>query len=210
MAILVGSQVKGGSEFEPASPGVHPFVLAEVALLEMEQHPKFGPRQQVIFVYQIAETTEVEFDGKREVRRKEVRDYVNVLSGLGQVKSRRGGTRLRKLLEGWRGRKFTEEELMKFGPKEEGGGGEVLDLESLVGKPGQLVVEISESKQGRSFAKLLSLLPPKKGEQITLDDGFKYVPLAERRGGDDDETQGGGESAAPPEDDDDAPWDIGL
>lgn len=204
----------GTDGLEPATTGVHPCVLCEVADLGIDEHPKYGRRHQGVMVFQVAETGEVEFNNNKETRRKEVRFYFDIDRGLGVLNSSRGGTKLRKLLEGWQGREFSLEQLREFMPAENGGGGKLLDLDKLVGKPGQLMVSVEKGvESGREFAKFVRMMPPDKDEanRIGLSSDFPYTPLAERVGNDDSSgTSSASEPAAPSADDDDVPWALGL
>jgi len=67
---------------------------------------------------------------------------------------------LRKDLESWRGKKFTEAELS-----------DGFDLEKLVGVNAQIAVTQTISDDGRSFANVSSVVPPVKGAP-------RLVPLA--------------------------------
>jgi hypothetical protein len=75
---------------------------------------------------------------------------------------------LRKDLESWRGRKFTEIELSQG-----------FDLERLVGVPAQIQVTHDLSDEGVTFANVSTVLPPAKGvPRLTVQD---YVRAKDRQ-----------------------------
>jgi hypothetical protein len=71
---------------------------------------------------------------------------------------------LRKLLEGWRGKKFTADELKGF------------DLENVVGVAAQIVVTHSAGQDGTIYANVNSVLPGKK----KLTASKEYVRVKDR------------------------------
>lgn len=200
------------TQFEPASPGTHQAVLCEVADLGV-QDTQYGPQHQGVFVFQVAETVQVQFDGKTEERRKEVRFYFNVDRGIGGL----GGNvpNLRKFLEGWRGAPFDEATVRRYMPASTGGGGEFIDTDKLLGKPATVHVSRELSQKGREFAKVLMLSPAQKGSELQRSDSYPYVPLAEReqrRGSNDASGEVTVSRVEDPEDSgpSDLPWEIDL
>lgn len=61
---------------------------------------------------------------------------------------------LRKALESWRGKKFTNEEIAGF------------DVSKMLGKACVLTLETKESEGGKTFTNILSISPPMKGTVI--------------------------------------------
>lgn len=76
-------------------------------------------------------------------------------------------SRLRPMLEAWRGKKFTEEELQGF------------DIEKLLGASCQLQVIHSLSNQGGTFANVQAVVPSQKGTPKVMVDP-EYVRWADR------------------------------
>ena len=74
---------------------------------------------------------------------------------------------MRKLLEGWRGRKFTDAETEGF------------DLTALLGKPCQLQIMHAESK-GKTYANIANILPAAKGEHLVQINPSKMYRIEER------------------------------
>jgi hypothetical protein len=194
----------GGGDIPPATAGRHHAVLAEI--FEEEPEMKFGKIQhQGIFLWQIEETVNVDFDGP-EVRRLEIRGYFDSANGLGSAKTKKG-PKLRQWLEGWRGKPFTEEDLMGFVPVQDGGGGQELDLDKLIGKSCDVVVVPDVSKGGRPYAKLQAVLPAGT-DKIVLTSEFLYTPLGERKRNEEQDTPPAAVvvSAEIIEDDEQLPW----
>lgn len=194
----------GTSDFvggEPASDGWHRFVFAELVDLGMDdKFDKNNPDHRGVLVMPVDE--EYEGEGELAGKCKEVRLYFSFTRGLGAIRSNKGGTDLRKRLEEWRGRKFTEAELESFrlvrdeyGNRVSGG----LPLGKLIGREGLVMTSIEEAAQSENkFAKIIKLAPaPKSAKENPFTVPSDYVPLLQRekaagapkRGGKASETQ---------------------
>lgn len=179
-------------DIDPPSSGAHNAVLAEVADLGVDVHPEYGTRHQGCLVFQLEE--EHEGEGELQGHRKEARLWFDVGRGFGAVKSRKGGTKLRKYIEGWRGKAFSTEELL--GIQREG-----YDLDKLIGRPVTCVIVRETKPDGGVYGKLVGLEPPKKSNTMKVD---RYKKLADRDR-DGDGKKGG---SSDKEDDDDIPFNM--
>jgi hypothetical protein len=164
-----------GKAFAPAPAGVHQAVCVDVVdmgLLEVKFGGKVKHQHKVRLVWQIDEAME---DGKRFIVQ---RRY---------TKSLHEKANLRKDLESWRGRPFTEDELGGF------------DLEKLLNANCFLNV-VHTSKDGQIYANVASIMPLKKG--MARMDSETYVRVKDR------EPSNGPipENELPPLTDDDIPF----
>jgi hypothetical protein len=143
----------GMSEFEgsePASDGWHRFVVAEVVDLG-EEASKFKAGEMQHRGFLLCQIDEVyEGEGDLAGTRKEVRQYFDYNIGFGGSKK---GSKLRTMVEQWRGRPFTEAELDKIRAKG-------FDLAKFVGFGG-LVMTVSEKAKTSEnmFAKPVKWAP---------------------------------------------------
>lgn len=154
--------------FDPAPEGLWPFVCADVVDLGMVEG-KYGTKPMIKIVCQLEERDE---RGKRF--------QVHARYGL----SLHAKSRLRPMLEAWRGRKFTQEELQGF------------DLENLVGACGQVQVVHSIREEGGYYANIQAIVPfPKGTTKLAVED---YVRVKDR-----DKQQGTGTAT---KNDDDVPF----
>lgn len=129
------ASAKAGGDFKPCPAGVHDAVCAFVEDVGHEHSEKFDK-----FVHKVVIVWEVNVpmdDGRPFMISKR---YTVSLSDK---------SHLRKDLEGWRSKKFTEQELQGF------------DLEVLRGKQCQLHI-IHTEKNGKTYANIQSVLPKNK------------------------------------------------
>ena len=129
------SDTGGGSDFKPAPAGTH--MARCVRLIDLGTHHgewqgKPTVRNQVYIGWELPD--ELDSFGDKMQPYTVGRFFTNSLSEK---------SNLRPLLEAWRGKAFTVEELMKF------------DLESIVGQPCQLTI-VHETKEGKTKAKVMS------------------------------------------------------
>lgn len=124
--------------FEPAPPGLHQAVCVDVVDLGMVDG-KFGPKRKLKLIWQLAMKNQL---GERFQARA---TYTQSLFE---------GSNLRRDLEAWRGRAFTEEERRNF------------DVEKLIGVNCQLSLKHAVSQQGRTYAQVTVVLPPVPGAAL--------------------------------------------
>ena len=132
----------GGSNFEPVSEGIHMAVCVGVIDLG-EQYSKMydNTQHRVLLSFEVQdESTNIDGEEKNRLISKEY------TVSLGDKAT------LRKDLEAWRGKKFTDEELQGF------------DLKKILGKPCQVQV-LHTDKQGKKYANISSIVSVPKGMQ---------------------------------------------
>ncbi len=161
MAITVSG--KGGGSFIPAPAGVHQAVACDVVdmgNLETTWNGQKKIKHVIRLVWQVEELMD---DGKPFIVQSRY------------TASLHEKARLRKDLESWRGKPFTDAELEAF------------DLEVLIGVNCLLNV-VQTSKNGTTYANVTAVMPLKKGMQkMTVTN---YTRVVERQ-----------ETAAPPHED---------
>lgn len=175
-------KVKGstGEGWELPAADVHNAVCAEFKDLGV-QPTRFGDKHRGVLVFQLEQQT-------TRGERMEVRLYFNMTLGSPAKPSRLG-----EVLQGWRGKSYTAEEL------EEG-----VDLDKLPGTPCRVVVSHNLSEDGsKTYANIDSVLRP-KGVKLQLDG---YIPLDEKP----QRASGGGpvlpsEKQAKQQEEEDVPW----
>jgi hypothetical protein len=187
------SESTGG--YELPSIDVHDAVIAELKY-DGEKPNIYKPgkmRRQGILVFQLDERNEEE--GQYKGKRKEIRLYFTWAWG-----SKEKPSKIRELLEAWRGKPFTEDELAKYGaPKE---------LAALLaGKSCRVNVIHKKGQDNNMRARVAGIIKAKNPMQPE-----DYVPIAQRKKKDDQGTaatpsaapSGGGFDPLP--DDDDIPF----
>jgi hypothetical protein len=128
----------GGSDFQPAPTGAHAAVCCDVrdlGLVTSTYNGKEKTQQKVLLSWLINELRD---DGKHYMVAQRFTASLHEKASL------------RKFLESWRGRPFTEKELEGF------------DVETLIGAPCLLNV-IHETKGGRTYANIASIMRLPKG-----------------------------------------------
>ena len=141
MAII--AKESGGKDFEPLAEGGHAAICDMMVDLGM-QDSHFGPKHKVYIRFQVPEERVTwEKDG-------ESFDKPAVIGGTFTLSLSAKST-LRPLLEGWRGKKFTSDEVRGF------------DITKVAGKPGYINVVHDEGNDGKTYAQLASIMPIPKG-----------------------------------------------
>jgi hypothetical protein len=142
---------KTGGDFKPAPEGLHQAVCCDV-WEPWVRESKFGKQEVIRIVWQLEETIKGD-DGSDTGKRFQVNQVYT--TKLGEKAN------LRKALESWRGRKFTEEELKGF------------DVEKLIGVNCQILIQHSDpTDDGTVFANVKTITPLGKGMEkmaITAD-----------------------------------------
>lgn len=159
----IRGKVSGGGDYKRLSPGSHIAVCDLIADLGI-QESNFGSKQQIYIRYEVpAERVEYEKDGKRIES--------PVVIGKTYTLSMHAKANLRKDLESWRGRKFTDEEAENF------------DISSLLGKPCMLSI-VENFKDGKIYSNIeaISGLPkgttkPKNENLLICYDGSNVETL---------------------------------
>jgi hypothetical protein len=138
---------KGGKEYEPLPTGLHHSVCYGVVDIGTQPGGQYEPKRQIAVLWEVPSVRiDIERDGKK----------VNLPRGIMAIYTLSLGvkSKLRPMLESWRGRPFTEEELNGF------------DLQALVGANCFLNVVHKAgtgANAGRTFANVASVNPLPKG-----------------------------------------------
>lgn len=162
MAVYVGRP-----KYENPPVGLHPAVCCDVIDLGLQDTP-FGKKHKVALRWQIAEKKS---DGKRFVVRKSFSASLDKRATL------------RKDLESWRGKSFSNAEAEK------------LDLEVLLGKPCTLQLVEAPGRDGTVYVNVATVMPLAKGFEVLTVDG-DYVREQDRPA----DGSGADTGEAPPED----------
>lgn len=144
-----------GKVFEPAPAGVHQAVCVDVVdmgELEVKWAGQIKKQHKIRLVWQIDESRPE--DGKRFIVQKRYTASLNEKANL------------RKELEAWRGKAFTDDELKAF------------DVEKLIGINCFLNV-VHAAKDGKTYANIASIMPLKKG--MARMDPSEYIRVKDRQ-----------------------------
>lgn len=138
---------KGGSDYEPLNTGMHHAVCYGIVDLGTQSGGKFEPKRKVAFLWEVpSERIKFEKDGEKK-------DLPRGISALFTL-SLSSKSKLRPMLESWRGRPFTEEELSGF------------DLKSVLGANCFINVVHQAGtgpNAGKTYANVASVNPLAKG-----------------------------------------------
>ena len=139
------SEKKGGRGFEMAPEGVHIGVCEMIVNLGV-QETYYGPKNQHYIRWQLVnEFVEYEKDGETL--------KAPMVIGKTYTSSLNEKANLRKDLESWRGRPFTDDELQGF------------DLENVLGKPCQVQI-VHVGRDGKSYANVTRVMALPKGAAV--------------------------------------------
>ena len=146
---------KGGGDFTPIPEDLHLAICYGIWDLG-SQFTNFSdhPVHQVVIVWELPEVRgEFERDGKKM-------DLPRAISQKYTV-SLHEKANLRKALESWRGKKFTEEELKGF------------DLKKLLGVPCQIQV-LHNVKDGKTYANVGAIIKAPQGKKIAPENPLTF------------------------------------
>ena len=137
-----------GGDFEKPTPGMHDAIC--VAIYDLKyQVTKFGPKHTVRIAFEVDQRmTRGDYEGKRFVQSDQFTASIHPKSRLGA------------LLEGWRGKSFTDAELARF------------DLDAIIGKPCQLnLIE----RDG--YINIGNILPASAaGKSLQIEGDYTVIP----------------------------------
>lgn len=129
------SDTGGGKDFSPVPEGSHLAVCDMFVDLGLQEGGKFGAKHKIYLRWQIPNlTVEYEKDGQKIVAPMSI--------GATYTLSLSEKSNLRPMLQSWRGRAFTADELKKF------------DVTSVVGAPCMLTVYHDHKDDGTAYAKV--------------------------------------------------------
>jgi hypothetical protein len=138
------AKAESGSNFHPVPEGVHPARCFAVIDIGEQYSEKFDKKaQKIIIMWELPEETYTNDDGEAipRVLSKEYTLSLHEKSGL------------RKDLQAWRGKAFTEEELKGF------------DLINILGKPCQIQI-IHEVKGDKTYSRIAAIMAIPKGMKV--------------------------------------------
>jgi len=195
---LMAKDSGGSTNFADVPAGLHPSVCADVVDLGIQetpfQDPKTGKNKRVHQCKLVWLVNAEDEDGEP------VRNEDGTLPRLSKyyTVSLHEKANLRKDLDRWRGKAFTDEELA-----------EGWDIESVIGAPALLsVIRARKAKDGEEFAKVDAVLKAQKNTpKVQVDPD--YTREKDRPGGKDirspkeDASGGNGGDYSPPESDED-------
>jgi hypothetical protein len=197
---------KGGGDFKPVPAGTHRAICTMIADMGVQPSARFAPKPKVYIRFELPDEV-TEWTDKEGNRR-----TGPMVIGKQYTASLSEKANLRRDLEGWRGRLFTEAELKKF------------DLKNILGAPAMIGVTHNVSG-GKTYANLASIMglakgmdkPKPSGDLIAYDidthdetayqklPGWLQEAIKDRVANDSDKTvQSNGSSS--PEFDDDIPF----
>lgn len=143
---------KGGEDFAPIPSGLHHAICYGVVDLGTQPsfNTKFPARRKVLFIFEIpGQRIEIEKDGhKQNLPRAISEKYTLSLASKGN---------LRPLLESWRGRQFTDDELAGF------------DVMNVCGANALLNIT-HNTKDGRTFANIAGVNPLMAGTKKLISE----------------------------------------
>lgn len=153
----------GGGNFDPVPEGVHLAVCYAVYDIGHQWNPKFNKMEQkIVVIWELPqERIDVDRDGKKVNLPRAISNRYT--TSLGEKAN------LRKDLESWRGKKFTEDELKGF------------DISKLLGVGCQLNV-IHTEKNGSKYANIATIIPLPKGVKAPKTENERVSYDIERDG----------------------------
>ena len=147
MSLIAKETGGSASSFDPVAAGMHAArCVGVIDLGTQESYDKaFQPKRQVLLTWEIpGERIDIEEDGKTVSKPRFISNSYTLSLG--------GMANLRKMLDGWRGRAFTAQELAGW------------DLFNILGAPCLLNVTHKTSKDGtKTYANVTSVNPLPKG-----------------------------------------------
>jgi hypothetical protein len=158
---------KGGTDYEPLATGMHHAVCYGVVDLGTQPGGQFAPTRKVAFLWEVpSERIQFEKDGVKK-------DLPRGISGIWTL-SLHTKSRLRPMLESWRGRSFTEEELAGFDLKAVLGANCFLNV---IHQPG------TGKNAGKTYANVSSVNPLAKGMvKLKAENPLVWFSLEECQG----------------------------
>lgn len=156
MAIKLKSS--GGADFDPIPAGAHQAVCYGIVDIgtQKSQDPQYKPARKLALLFELPHERGNFGEGKENLPRGAVSTYTQSLSEKAA---------LRRILESWRGRAFTEQELEGFDPK------------VLVGVNCQLNI-IHKKKGDKTFANINNIMPLAKGmTKMPMENKSLYFSL---------------------------------
>ena len=141
------------SSYSRLAPDTYPGICTGIIDLGMQYSKAFDKEQhQVMLCFELP-TEQIEYNGKVENRHV----YETYTFSFNEKSN------LRKMLQSWRGKPFSEEELKGF------------DLEKVLGLPCIITIIDSTSASGKTFSKVASIAKPMKGFQVPKGNDEPFI-----------------------------------
>lgn len=152
--MLIAKESKG-KDFDPIPEGLHLAICYAIYDLGTQENIGFSSSsQKILIIWELPdEQIEITKDNETKILPRSISKKFTL--SLGKKSN------LRPFLESWRGKKFTDEELLGF------------DVTEVLGKPCQLNVVHDESTDGKHYAGISTVVPAPKG----LQNSVLYNPL---------------------------------
>lgn len=143
----------GNSNIPKLEPGTYPGICTGIIDLGMQYSKAFNKEQhQVVLKFELP-GEQVEINGKLENRNV----YETYTFSFNEKSN------LRKMLQSWRGKAFSEEELQGF------------DLEKVLGLPCFISIINETSTSGNSFSKIAGISKPPKGFPVLQGNNEPFI-----------------------------------
>jgi hypothetical protein len=135
----------GEGSFEPVPEGLHKAVLYRIVDCGTQYDQRFNKYQRVLFFHFELPEVRIEREGE---------DKPGVCMGR-YTMSLHEKAKLRSMLESWRGKKFSKDEVVQG-----------VDLAALLGKPCQVQVMHHTTNDGRVYSNIANVLPWPAGVDV--------------------------------------------
>ena len=153
----------GGGDFNPVAEGVHNAVCYMVMDLGTHLDEKFGKRNHSILIgWEIpGERIEIEKDGRKQNLPRAISKKYTI--------SLHEKSNLRKDLQTWRGKAFTDQELTGF------------DVKNVLGK--SCMIQVIHNKKGdKIYANIVAIMPLQKGvPPLNTENPLRYYSIQDHR-----------------------------
>ena len=155
---IIASNTSSESTFDPLSEGIHTavcFGVIDMGVQEFTFEGKIIKNRKVRLMWEIPEETYENKDGEAKIK----------TIGKEYTLSLHEMSNLRKILESWRGKSFSDDELVGF------------DLCSILNKGCQLQI-IHEKKSDKVYSKITTVIPLPKNTKIKATYPLVYFDLS--------------------------------
>jgi len=152
---------KGGEDFKPIPAGLHNAVCYAVIDIgtQPQLDPRFRAKQQSVFIWELpTERIEIEKDGVKKNLPRAISDFFTV--------SLSKKSNMRPMLESWRGKAFTEDELKGFNIGKVAGAGCQLNI-------------VHERKNDKDRSVISAIVPLPKGLKLKAENPIVTFDLEE-------------------------------
>lgn len=154
---MILKENNSGSDFEPIEEGLYDAICVTVAGIGRQETP-WGDKEKLILTWELPTVRrEWEKDGEKHEGPAHLSNtYTASISP---------NAKLRSILESWRGKPFSPEELQGF------------DLVNILGAPCQVLIKHNTAKDGRVFANVVDVLKSSGGKHEPESELVHYDPM---------------------------------